>query len=184
MFTLAVLQRDVKGPPDKVYTLLYPRRPRNRLPCIGKVQRVMLSSCFFPVPSQFNLPNSTIDDTNPDNGIMCTVSPQLADDAARFKLPLYQLQELGQSAIEAKDRAYCPYSKFRVGAALLTEDGKCIIGVNVENASYGVGTCAERCALAKAVSDGQMKFKALAVASDITPGASPCGACRQLYVTP
>ncbi|SLM40664.1 amino acid transporter arg-13 [Lasallia pustulata] len=65
-----------------------------------------------------------------------------------------------------------PYSKFRVGAALLTTDGQYITGVNVENASYPVGTCAERVALGKAVSEGQMTFKALAVATDISPPGS------------
>ncbi|MCJ1280896.1 hypothetical protein MMC26_000213 [Xylographa opegraphella] len=110
---------------------------------------------------------------------MCSVSPQLAADAKRFSLDIWQIQELGQKAIEAKPRAHCPYSNFRVGAALLTLSGGYITGVNVENASYPVGVCAERCALAKAVSDGEKAFKAVAVATDISPPASPCGSCRQ-----
>jgi len=72
-----------------------------------------------------------------------------------------------------------PYSNFRVGAALLTPSSGIITGVNVENASYPVGVCAERCAMAKAVSDGQTKFLAIAVSTDILPPASPCGMCRQ-----
>ncbi|MCJ1408951.1 hypothetical protein MMC19_003028 [Ptychographa xylographoides] len=110
---------------------------------------------------------------------MCSISPQLAADASRFSLDIWQIQELGQAAIKAKDRAHCPYSNFRVGAALLTPSGGYIIGVNVENASYPVGTCAERVAMGKAVSDGEKEFKALAVATDISPPASPCGMCRQ-----
>lgn len=89
------------------------------------------------------------------------------------------VEELKGKAIAAKERAYCPYSRFRVGAALLAEDGSIIVGANVENASYPVGTCAERCALATAVTGGYSTFKALAVATDITPPASPCGMCRQ-----
>ncbi|MCJ1474349.1 hypothetical protein MMC13_003007 [Lambiella insularis] len=110
---------------------------------------------------------------------MSSTSAQLAADAEKFRLDLRQIQELGQKAVEAKDRAHCPYSHFRVGAALLTPSGHYITGVNVENASYPVGTCAERCAMAKAVSDGHKTFTALAVATDISPPASPCGMCRQ-----
>ncbi|MCJ1242477.1 hypothetical protein MMC14_010485 [Varicellaria rhodocarpa] len=100
---------------------------------------------------------------------MCTVSPQLAEDAKRFNLDIWQIQELGEKAVDAKGRAHCPYSKFRVGASLLTKSGGYITGVNVENASYPVGVCAERCAVAKAVSDGEKEFKAVAVATDISP---------------
>ncbi|MCJ1246236.1 hypothetical protein MMC30_003442 [Trapelia coarctata] len=110
---------------------------------------------------------------------MCTVSPQIAADASRFSLDIWQIQELGQKAVQAKAQAYCPYSNFRVGAALLSPSGAYITGVNVENASYPVGTCAERCAIAKAVSDGETTFRAIAVATDISPPASPCGMCRQ-----
>jgi len=113
---------------------------------------------------------------------MCSVNPQLAADASRFSLDIWQIQELGQKAIQAKANAYCPYSNFRVGAALLSQEGTTITGVNVENASYPVGTCAERCALAKAVSEGITSFRALAVATDISPPASPCGMCRQFIV--
>ncbi|EGD85831.1 cytidine deaminase [Trichophyton rubrum D6] len=90
-----------------------------------------------------------------------------------------EVETMGQKAIAAKDRAYCVYSKFRVGACLLTESGEYITGVNVENVSYPVGVCAERCAMGTAVAAGHTRFKAIAVATDINPGASPCGMCRQ-----
>jgi cytidine deaminase len=84
------------------------------------------------------------------------------------------------SAAKAVQRnAHAPYSKFRVGAALLTKSGKVYTGVNVENASYGLTNCAERVAVGKAVSEGHRKFQAIAV---VAPSAalSPCGACRQV----
>lgn len=88
---------------------------------------------------------------------------------------------LRHTAVNAKSTAYCPYSKFRVGAALLLPDDAVVPGVNVENASYPVGTCAERVAIATAVAGGVAKgFKAIAVSTDISPPASPCGMCRQL----
>jgi cytidine deaminase len=83
------------------------------------------------------------------------------------------------AARAAQRRAHAPYSKFRVGAALLTKSGKIYTGVNVENASYGLTICAERVAVGKAVSDGHRQFRAIAV---VAPSAtlSPCGACRQV----
>ncbi|KAI9885540.1 MAG: hypothetical protein M1823_002679 [Watsoniomyces obsoletus] len=90
-----------------------------------------------------------------------------------------ELAELIQNCVRAKEKAYCPYSHFRVGATLLTDDGLYINGANVENASYSVGICAERTAYARAVADGHTKFRALAVSTDISPPASPCGMCRQ-----
>ncbi|KAJ5212734.1 uncharacterized protein N7498_004380 [Penicillium cinerascens] len=90
-----------------------------------------------------------------------------------------ELEILSVKAIEAKSQAYCPYSKFRVGACILTESGEFVVGANVENAAYPVGTCAERVAFGTAVVAGHKKFKALAVATDIKPAASPCGMCRQ-----
>ncbi|XP_030625388.1 cytidine deaminase-like [Chanos chanos] len=89
-------------------------------------------------------------------------------------------QELIRRAHLAKESAYCPYSKFRVGAAVVTHDGKIYTGCNVENASYGLSICAERTAISKAVSDGYKQFKAIAIASDLKDcHISPCGACRQ-----
>jgi len=83
-------------------------------------------------------------------------------------------------ALKAREFAYVPYSKFQVGAALLTEDGKVYKGCNIENAAYSLCNCAERTALFKAYSEGEKSFKMLAVAAD-TPGpVSPCGACRQV----
>lgn len=82
---------------------------------------------------------------------------------------------------DAMSYAYCPYSKFAVGAAILCSDGSIITGCNIENAAYTVGICAERCAIAAAVSQGKRQFIAIAVSTN-TPNdfASPCGACRQV----
>ena len=84
-------------------------------------------------------------------------------------------RELYEKAAGAAAGAYAPYSKFNVGAAVLTRDGRVITGVNVENASYPLGVCAERCALARAVAEGVRPGEVEAVA--VT--ASPCGGCRQ-----
>jgi len=82
------------------------------------------------------------------------------------------------AALEARKQSIATYSKFQVGAALMTVDGEIITGANIESASYGLSCCAERVALFKALTDGYHKFQALAVASP--GGAAPCGACRQL----
>ncbi|CAI9730861.1 cytidine deaminase-like [Octopus vulgaris] len=89
------------------------------------------------------------------------------------------VKSLIQAAAEAKEKAYCPYSNFRVGAALLTEDDSIITGCNVENCTYGGTICAERTAMVKAVSEGKKSFKAIAVASDKKDKIAPCGICRQ-----
>ncbi|XP_060766831.1 cytidine deaminase b [Neoarius graeffei] len=90
------------------------------------------------------------------------------------------VKELIRHSLEAKNFAYCPYSKFRVGAALVAHDGKVFTGCNVENACYNLGICAERTAISKAVSEGYRDFKAIAIASDLCEQfISPCGACRQ-----
>ena len=88
-------------------------------------------------------------------------------------------QLLAQSKI-ARENAYVPYSKFPVGAALLSEDGTVFHGCNVENASYGLTNCAERTAIFKAVSQGVKTFKAIAIVADTEGPCAPCGACRQV----
>ena len=84
------------------------------------------------------------------------------------------------AAREAAARAYCPYSNYPVGAALLTRDGRIVTGCNIENVSFGLTLCAERSALVKAVSEGLCGFAALAVAGGEQTAAAPCGACRQV----
>ncbi len=89
-------------------------------------------------------------------------------------------KELVMIASEIKKNAYSPYSNFRVGAALVSGNGKVYTGVNVENASYGATCCAERTAVFKAVSDGEREFKSIAIASDSDQLVYPCGICRQV----
>ena len=91
-----------------------------------------------------------------------------------------EIQKLMDCAIKARENAYSPYSYFAVGAALLCEDGTIYEGCNIENASYGLTNCAERTAIFKAVSEGHIKFKALAVVADTEGPCAPCGACRQV----
>ena len=87
-------------------------------------------------------------------------------------------RELFLQAQAVRDYAYAPYSNFRVGAALLTEEGVMYTGVNIENASYPVGLCAERAAFASAISQGEKKFKAIAICGDAEE-CWTCGMCRQ-----
>jgi cytidine deaminase len=89
--------------------------------------------------------------------------------------------ELMVQAKKAKKNAYTPYSKFNVGAALLTKSGNVFTGCNVEVASYGGTNCAERTAIFKAVSEGEQDFKAIAIIGD-ADGTYPCGICRQVIV--
>lgn len=85
-----------------------------------------------------------------------------------------------RAAARARQNAVAPYSRFRVGAALLTRSGRIITGANVESASYGLTCCAERVALFQALTSGEREFVALAVVARAPGGATPCGACRQL----
>lgn len=87
-------------------------------------------------------------------------------------------QRIIERAMSIREKAYAPYSKYRVGASLLTESGEIFDGVNVENAVYSLTVCAERNAVFQAVTHGQKTFQAIAVATD--NGGSPCGACRQV----
>ena len=89
-------------------------------------------------------------------------------------------QKLLLKAKEAMNNAYAPYSLFRVGASLLTKDGKIFTGCNVENASYSMTICAERVAIFKAVSEGYTEFEALLLVSSSGEFTPPCGACRQV----
>ncbi len=91
------------------------------------------------------------------------------------------MSDLMQMAIQARNQAYCKYSGFAVGAALLTESGEIYTGCNIENASYSLTICAERTAFFKAISDGHKKFKAIAIAGgNLSESCPPCGACRQV----
>lgn len=88
-----------------------------------------------------------------------------------------QRADLIEQARQARRHAYAPYSNYAVGAALLAESGKVYLGVNVENAAYPVGMCAERTALFTAVAQGERAFQAIAVVTE--DGGTPCGSCRQ-----
>ena len=89
-------------------------------------------------------------------------------------------QQLVRAAARARERAVAPYSKFKVGAALLAQNGEIISGANVESASYGLTCCAERVALFNALTGGKKKIVAVAVVARAPGGPMPCGACRQL----
>lgn len=91
-----------------------------------------------------------------------------------------QYKDIVKEAIKAREKAYAPYSNFKVGAALITEDGTIYSGCNIENASYGASNCAERTTIFKAVSEGHTKIKAIAVVGDMSTYTSPCGICRQV----
>lgn len=89
-------------------------------------------------------------------------------------------KELIEAAQKVRERAYAPYSDFKVGAAVRTKGGKIYTGCNVESASYGLTVCAERVAIWKAVSEGEKEFTEIAVAADTHELTPPCGVCRQI----
>ncbi len=89
-------------------------------------------------------------------------------------------EKLVEAALAAREKAFAPFSGFKVGAALQTESGKIFTGCNIENASYGLTLCAERVAIFKAVSEGERDFTNLAVVADTDSLTPPCGACRQI----
>src|SRR5262245_39795408 len=95
-------------------------------------------------------------------------------------LPNHVLRELAEAARALSRQAYCPYSRFPVGAVVLTEDGKIFGGCNVENASYGATMCAERNAVFQAVASGQRRVRAVVVYTPTPVPAPPCGLCRQV----
>ncbi len=89
-------------------------------------------------------------------------------------------KDLIEAATKVRDNAYAPFSDFRVGAALETDDGEIFAGCNVESASYGLTVCAERVAIWKAISEGKRKIKHIAVVADTEDLTPPCGVCRQI----
>jgi cytidine deaminase len=90
------------------------------------------------------------------------------------------MNKLLEAALEARNNAHAPFSKFRVGAAIEDESCRIFTGCNIENATYGLTICAERVAVFKAISEGARKFKRIAVAADTDVLTPPCGACRQI----
>lgn len=100
-----------------------------------------------------------------------------------MKLSKDLLDKLTQSAREGMENSYSPYSKFKVGAAVLGQSGKIYKGTNIENASYGVTICAERCAIFSAIASGEKAIKAIVIVfkqKGLGPLSTPCGACRQV----
>lgn len=96
-------------------------------------------------------------------------------------IPAETWEQLFAAAVDVQKNAYAPYSKFQVGAALLTSSGKVTTGCNMENATFGATVCAERHAFGNAIKEGHREFVALCVVTPINPPASPCGICRQIF---
>ena len=95
---------------------------------------------------------------------------------------MFDAKELARKAVEAKDKSMATYSNFRVGSALITNEGKVYQGANIEISSYSLTMCAERNAVFHAVLEGERNFKAIAIASDAEQFCPPCGACRQVLL--
>ncbi len=115
------------------------------------------------------------------NGHDSPSASQMNDPSRTTELDGESARDLLHCARGAREHAYAPYSGFHVGAALLAEDGRVFTGVNVENASYGLTTCAERSAVVAAMSQGVRTFTAIAVTGpDDGVGTPPCGSCRQI----
>ena len=89
-------------------------------------------------------------------------------------------KELIEAAIEVREKAFAPYSKFKVGAAIRTKGGKIYTGCNIENATFSLTICAERTAIFKAISEGEREFTEIAVVADTDELTPPCGPCRQI----
>ena len=103
-----------------------------------------------------------------------------AYSSSMMELSEKEIDRMVEAATSVRGRAWAPYSGYAVGAAILGADGCVHIGCNVENASYGLSVCAERHAIAAAIAAGARVFSAVAVVTDSSPPASPCGACRQV----
>ena len=106
----------------------------------------------------------------------------MSPDAPRREPSPEAWKLLRERAASAMERAYAPYSNFRVGAALLASDGSVVEGCNVENASFPAGSCAERVAVGAAITRGVRDFVALAVVTEATEPTPPCGVCRQVLI--
>ena len=103
----------------------------------------------------------------------------MTEEKCAYQVGEEQSRQLLAEAKKARERAYAPYSRYQVGAALLTKSGRIFGGCNIENASYGAAICAERVAVAQAIANGETEFLALAVIADGPEPGSPCGICRQ-----
>ena len=92
----------------------------------------------------------------------------------------FEIKKMLRLAAEAREKAYCPYSHFRVGACLKTDSGAYYLGCNIENAGFTPTNCAERTAMFKAIYEGERSFEAIAIISDSVNPTAPCGVCRQV----
>lgn len=125
---------------------------------------------------------SSVDDKNEGVAVQIEKVIEKKADKRSVKKIDFNFNDLVEAAKKARENAYCPYSKFKVGAAVLSVSGKVYTGCNVENASYGITCCAERTAIFKAVSEGEKGnfIKAIAIVLDAPEFGAPCGACRQV----